>query len=204
MSQEQEWVRRAQDGDAGAFEQLVLLHQQKIYHLALRLCGNSEDAQEAVQEAFLSAWKHLPSFRGEAGFSTWLYRLTVNACNDLFRRRKTPAGLLSLDDEEEVLQLRDPQPLPQEEAERNELRRNVQQALLQLSPPHREVLLLRELQQLSYEEISSVLSLDTGTVKSRIHRARSQLREILLKQGTFSPPPASKATEAKGKEHPVW
>ena len=140
-------------------------------------------AQEAVQEAFLSAWKHLPSFRGEAGFSTWLYRLTVNACNDLFRRRKAPAGLLSLDDEEETLQLRDPQPLPQEEAERSELRRNVQQALLQLSPPRREVLLLRELQQLSYEEISSILSLDPGTVKSRIHRARNQLREQRNKRG---------------------
>ncbi len=86
---EEELIARAQQGDEDAFAQLVALHEKKVYNLALRMCGNPEDAWDAAQEAFLSAWRGLPSFRGEAGFSTWLYRLTSNAAIDLLRDRKS-------------------------------------------------------------------------------------------------------------------
>ncbi len=195
MNQEQQWIRAAQQGDSAAFEQLLLLYQQKIYHLALRTCGDPHDAEEATQEAFLSAWKNLPSFRGESSFSTWLYRLTVNACNDLFRKNKASAANVALEDEEAALQVPDTAPGPEESLQRKETRQAVQDALQQLSPEHRQVLLLRELQQLSYDEIAAVLDMDLGTVKSRIHRARNQLREILLKTGTFSAELPSKGTE---------
>ena len=195
MNQEQQWILSAQKGDHAAFEQLLLLYQQKLYHLALRTCGNPQDAEEAVQEAFLSAWKNLPSFRGDSSFSTWLYRLTVNACNDLFRKNKAAATLVALEDEESALQIPDLAPGPEEQAQRKETQQSVQDALQQLSPEHRQVLLLRELQQLCYDEIAAVLDMDLGTVKSRIHRARNQLREILLKAGTFSPRSASNGTE---------
>ena len=195
MNQEQQWIRAAQQGDSAAFEQLLLLYQQKIYHLALRTCGDPHDAEEATQEAFLSAWKNLPSFRGESSFSTWLYRLTVNACNDLFRKNKASAANVALEDEEAALQVPDTAPGPEESLQRKETQQAVQDALQQLSPEHRQVLLLRELQQLSYDEIAAVLDMDLGTVKSRIHRARNQLREILLKTGTFSAELPSKGTE---------
>ena len=195
MTQEQQWIAAAQKGDHAAFEQLLLQYQQKIYHLALRTCGDPHDAEEATQEAFLAAWKNLPAFRGESSFSTWLYRLTVNACNDLFRKNKASTLQVPLEDEESALQVPDHAPGPEEQVQRQETRQAVQDALQQLSPEHRQVLLLRELQQLSYDEIARVLDMDLGTVKSRIHRARNQLREILLKAGTFSPHSASKGTE---------
>ena len=112
-----ELVRAAAGGDEDAFAQLVALHEKKVYNLALRMCGNPEDAWDAAQEAFLSAWRGLPSFRGEAGFSTWLYRLTSNAAIDLLRRNKRQRGEASLDDENLGIDAVDRAPSPQEQAE---------------------------------------------------------------------------------------
>ena len=97
---EQELVRAAAGGDTEAFERLVRTYENKIYHLALRMCGSSEEASDIAQEAFLAAWRGLPSFRGEANFATWLYRLTSNAAIDYLRRQRKQRGELSLDDEE--------------------------------------------------------------------------------------------------------
>ena len=195
---EEALVKAAQRGDEDAFEELVRRYEKKVYALSLRLCGNSEDAQEAAQEAFLSAWQGLKFFRGEASFSTWLYRLTSNAAIDLLRRRKAPA--LSLEDEEAPIDLPDPGPTPEEAAERRELRQAIEAGLAALSVEHRQVLVLREMHQLSYEEIADVLALDVGTVKSRISRGRKKLRNFLVERGNFSPPPASKETKKTGKE----
>lgn len=152
------------------------------------------------QEAFLSAWQGLRFFRGEASFSTWLYRLASNACVDLLRRegRHRAAAGASLDDEEIKIDAVDPAPSPQDVAERRELREQVEAGLAALSPEHRQVLVLREMHQLSYDEISQVLSLDVGTVKSRISRGRRQLRKFLLESGNFSGAAASKETEKEG------
>lgn len=183
---EQELVRAAAGGDTEAFERLVRTYENKIYHLALRMCGSADEAADIAQEAFLAAWRGLPSFRGEAGFATWLYRLTSNAAIDYLRRQKKQRGDMSLDDEELGLDAVDSGPSPQETAEGSELRSAVAAGLNQLSEGHRQVLVLREIQGLSYEEIASGLELDIGTVKSRISRARSSLRKILLENGNLS------------------
>ena len=200
QTQEQRWISAAKDGDESAFEALVRLYEKRVFALALRMCGSREDAAEAAQETFLAAWQGLPFFRGESSFSTWLYRLTNNACVDLLRRegRHRAAAGPSLDDEEVNLDVPDQTLSPQDEAERRELGEAIGRGLAALSPEHRQVLVLREMQQLRYDEIAEILDLDVGTVKSRINRARKQLRKILLADGNFSPPIASKGTEKEG------
>ena len=183
---EQELVRAAAGGDTEAFERLVRTYENKIYHLALRMCGSSEEASDIAQEAFLAAWRGLPSFRGEANFATWLYRLTSNAAIEYLRRQKKERGDMSLDDEDLGLDAVDTGPGPQDAAERTEVRTAVAAGLQQLSEGHRQVLVLREIQGLSYEEIADVLEVDLGTVKSRISRARTALRKILLENGNLS------------------
>ena len=197
---EQRLVAAARGGDEGAFETLVRLYEKRVFALAVRMCGSREDAAEASQEAFLAAWQGLAFFRGESSFSTWLYRLTSNACVDLLRRegRHRAAAGPSLDDEEAGLDVPDQTLSPQDEAERRELREAIDRGLEALTPEHRQVLVLREMHQLSYDEIADVLSLDVGTVKSRISRARKQLRNFLLKGGNFSPPLSSKGSGKEG------
>ena len=196
----EEWIEAARQGDQDAFAELVRLYEKRVFALTMRMCRNPEDAAEAAQEAFLSAWQGLRFFRGEASFSTWLYRLASNACVDLLRRegRHRAAAGASLDDEEMKIDAVDPAPSPQDVAERRELREQVEAGLAALSPEHRQVLVLREMHQLSYDEISQVLSLDVGTVKSRISRGRRQLRKFLLESGNFSGGAASKETEKEG------
>ena len=198
--QEQQWVDAARQGDQSAFEQLVKLYEKRVLALTTRMCKNPADAEEAAQEAFLSAWQGLPFFRGDASFSTWLYRLASNACVDLLRRegRRQSAAGPSLNDEEVQLEVPDTAPSPQEQAERSELRQQIEAGLQALTPDHRQVLLLREMHQLSYDEIADTLELDVGTVKSRISRGRKQLRKFLLESGNFSPPFPSKGTGKEG------
>lgn len=196
-----ELARRAAGGDEDAFAQLVGLHEKKVYGLALRMCGNPEDAADAAQEAFLAAWKGLPRFRGEAGFSTWLYRLTSNTAIDHLRRVKRQRGEVSLDGGGPGLDAVDDAPSPQAQAEETELREAVAEGLSMLSEDHRQALLLRELRGLSYEEIASELRVDLGTVKSRISRARGSLRKILVKNGNLSGylPSKEKETKTEGR-----
>ena len=198
--QEQQWVEAARQGDQSAFEQLVHLYEKRVLALTTRMCKNPADAEEAAQEAFLSAWQGLPFFRGDASFSTWLYRLASNACVDLLRRegRRQSAAGPSLNDEEVQLEVPDTAHSPQEQAERSELRQQIEAGLQALTPDHRQVLLLREMHQLSYDEIAQTLDVDVGTVKSRINRGRKQLRNFLLRSGNFSPPPASKEAGKEG------
>ena len=184
---ERELVRSAQRGDESAFEALVRAYDKRVYHLALRMCGSAEDAYEIAQEAFLGAWKGLRFFRGESSFATWIYRLTTNAAIDFLRRqRRQGSESVSLDDEDTFLEVPDPAPSPHRQAEQAELREALARGLRLLSPEHRQVLLLRELQGLSYEEIAACLDLEVGTVKSRIARGREKLRKYLLSSGNFS------------------
>ena len=192
--QEHNLIQAARNGNQAAFGELVQQYQKRVFALAVRMCTTTELAEDAAQEAFLAAWQGLPFFRGDSAFATWLYRLTSNACVDLLRKENRHQGP-SLDDETVSAEVPDPAPTPEKAVEQQELRRQIEAGLKTLSPKHREVLILREIQQLSYDEIADVLSLDLGTVKSRINRGRRQLREFLLKQGNFLSSAASNKTE---------
>ena len=185
-----ELVRRARQGDTAAFEALMTAHEKKVYGMALRMTGRREDAADVTQEVFLAVWRALPTFRGESSFSSWLFRLTSNACIDHLRRekRQRTVPLTRLDDEdgERPLDLPDPDPGPEERAEQSERRAALRRAVAQLPEDQRAALLLRESGGLSYSEIAAALRVPEGTVKSRIARARLQLREILSRDGNFS------------------
>lgn len=188
-----ELVTAAQQGDQAAFGALVEKYQAMAYSQALRMLGNPDDAADATQDAFLNAWRALPGFQGQSSFSTWLYRLTSNACIDLLRRskRRPTLSITVADEDEEGPQetdIPDERWSPERELERKETRQTVRSGLSALSPEHREVLALREFEGLSYQEIAQLLELEEGTVKSRIARARLALREFLLNSGNFSPP----------------
>lgn len=198
--QEKAWIDAAREGDQRAFEQLIHLYEKRVFALTRRMCKNPADAEEAAQEAFLAAWQGLRFFRGDSSFSTWLYRLASNACVDLLRkegRHQAVAGP-SLNDDETVVEITDDSPTPHALAERAELREQIEEGLAALPEEYREILILREIHQQSYDEISEILSLDLGTVKSRINRGRKRLRKFLLESGNFSEVNASKETEKEG------
>lgn len=198
---EQELVSRARAGDTAAFEQLMLDSQDRVYTLCLRMTGDREDALDLAQETFFNAWRGLGSFQGNSSFSTWVYRLASNACIDFLRKRKRRQqgeSPHSLDDEEAPLpEPADPRGSPEEELERRELRRAVERGLQALPDHHRQVLIMRELSGMSYQEIGAVLDLDLGTVKSRIARARLALKKFLVQEGNFSPETPSKQTKSR-------
>lgn len=198
--QEQLWIDAARDGDPQAFEQLIQLYEKRVFALTRRICKNPADAEEAAQETFLAAWQGLKFFRGESSFSTWLYRLASNACVDLLRKegRHQAAAGPSLNDEELVLELPDEAPTPHTLAEQAELREQIEEGLAALPEEYRTVLVLREIHQQSYDEIAEILSLDFGTVKSRISRGRKRLRKFLLESGNFSATDSSKDTGKEG------
>ncbi|MBQ9721173.1 MAG: sigma-70 family RNA polymerase sigma factor [Oscillospiraceae bacterium] len=200
--EEKELILRCQQGDETAFEALIRLHEKKIYTLCRRMCRDEEDALEAAQDTFLAVWRGIGSYRADAAFSTWLYRLATNACLDLLRREKRRGGEVSLDDEEARLDPADTAPQPEEAAEREETRRMVREGLYALPDNYRQVLVLRELEQLSYTEIAEAAQLDVGTVKSRISRARTALRNYLAAGGNFFERGASKKAEGKGAGMP--
>ena len=181
--------RRAKRGDQAAFERLVLDNQNRVYALALRLTGDREEAADLSQEAFVKAWQGLSSFQGESSFATWVYRLTANACIDHLRkkkRREAVAPAISLDDAGSGwAEPADWEQDPQLQLERSERGRALARGLSRLPDWQRQALTLRELSGLSYQEISQALELDLGTVKSRIARARLNLRKILLEDGNF-------------------
>ena len=189
-------ISRARGGDREAFGALVEQYRDNVYRLAYRMCGNAYDADEAAQEAFVAAWRALPNFRGDAKFSTWLYRLTTNAAIDVMRREKRhkAAG------DGEMVEVADDTDSPQETVERTEQQEAVQKALSTLSEEYREVLLLRYMEELDYAEIAEVLQLPSGTVKSRINRAKAALKTALLKSGNIFGGSSVIHTETNGKE----
>ncbi len=190
MADERRLVRLAQKGDTNAFEQLVEMHSARIYSIALRMVGNPSDAEDLAQEAFLRIWRGLEGFNMESRFSTWAYRLTTNVCIDHLRKEKKNSSVpLFMEDdegEETELQIPDERNNPELRLEQDQLRQSVDHAMEKLEPQYRQILSLRELGGLSYDEIARQLELKEGTVKSRIARAREHMRKLLIDDGNFS------------------
>ena len=195
-------IRAVVDGNTNAFEDLVLEYQKQVYHIALKMTGNEEDAFDLSQETFLKAFRSLPTFRGEAGFGSWLYRMTANLCIDFLRRKKRQGAgqIVSLDEEEEdrrPLELPDLRYEPQSALEKKETRERVQAGLQRLPHEQRLILVLRDVEGFSYQEISDALKIELGTVKSRIYRARAHLARLLTEDGNFLKDPSSEEMERR-------
>ncbi len=178
-------VKKAKNKDLFAFEELVRIHQNRVYALCLQLSGNRDDAQDLAQESFIRAYRALGSFRSEADFGTWLHRIAVNVCLN-FRRKNGKRQVVSLDEPyrnaeggaiRREVAAEGGNPL--EALEEKEFRALVRAALGELSGEHREVLVLREIHGYSYEEIARLLGCSLGTVKSRINRARESMRRAM-------------------------
>ena len=204
MTREQEAmiVRKVLQGDVNAFEKLVTEYEKAVYAIAQRMTGNPEDAADMTQETFIKAYNSLGSFRGDSKFSVWLYRIANNVCLDFLRSRsRKPTVFLSVEDdegEETQLDVADESQTPELLLERGLTRDAVRRGLDTLPPDYRQILLLREIQGLSYEEISSALGIDLGTVKSRIFRARKKLCTFLIEDGNI--PDFTSSGKMKGGE----
>ena len=172
-----ECVRKLQRGETDAFETLIRRHQKTIFNLAYRMLGDYDEAAEISQEAFLSAYRAIGNFRGEANFSTWLYRIALNHATT--RRKSLNTRQQRSVPIENTEPASDPHPGPAESMEKKEIRQRVQQALNRLDPEDAAVILLRDLQDVPYEEVARVLEIPVGTVKSRLHRARQALKSEL-------------------------
>lgn len=181
-----ELVERCQKGDYKAFDELVTRHRGRVYAMIQNMVKNDADAWDLSQEAFLKVWKALPKFEARAQFTTWLYRITHNVVYDWMRKRKIDtAGELDdnlLDSESIAAGARvapDGPSRPDQAMEQSELRKKIDAALEKISPDHREVILLREVQGLDYKEIAEALECSIGTVMSRLYYARKKLQTLL-------------------------
>lgn len=183
-------IDRVKKKQAGAFEQLVRKYQDRVYNLSFRFLREREIAEEVAQDVFVSIYKHIDGFKGEAKFSTWLFRVVANHCHNkskyLRRRRHKLQDSIDVpietEDGERKRELADdPLLSPEELSTRRNMNEAIQDAISHLDEDHRVIVLLRDVEDLSYEEIGEILGLPEGTVKSRLHRARNELRERLSK-----------------------
>ena len=173
-------VKRAQKGDDTALEELLFAYEKRVYNIALRYMGSEADAYDMAQEALIKIYKRIKAFKGDSSFSSWVYRITVNTCLDGLRRRKKNVVSLESTIEAGVSYSDEKNDTPEESAVRKELQGKIQQAINTLSADHKSVIILRDINGLSYEEVAVMLSVSVGTVKSRISRARQKLKEILI------------------------
>lgn len=169
-------VLRARQGDAAAFEELVREHERKIYNLCFNTMGSAEDAADMAQETLLKAWRALERFDGRSGLGTWLYRIAVNTCLDELRRRKNRTAISMQSLAEKGWE---PEDDSGDFVERSIQREEVRHALQELPEEYRTVLILRDIQGFSYEEIASILECPVGTVRSRLNRARGNIAKKL-------------------------
>jgi RNA polymerase sigma-70 factor (ECF subfamily) len=187
MTCENELVAPAAAGDRDAFEQLVEKYQDMVFSHALRMCGNRADAEDISQEVFIRLYRSLSTFRGEAALSTWIYSVTANLCIDFarksLRRRTWPFSAYENEEGELIFDLPDSSSLPENVFEKIELASEIAEALMILKPAFRQIIVLRDINGLSYEEIAAALKIPVGTVRSRLARARAKLCDILKKAG---------------------
>ncbi len=182
---DKELVRRAQQGKVEAFEELVRLYERKVYNITYRLLGNEEDANEALQDTFVRAYRSISRFKFKSSFYTWLYRIATNVSLTKLRRRKTQETV-SLDEpvkntDDLKYDIPDSHSTPEQAFEQKRLRERLQEALARLPKEYRTVVVMRDLEGLSNEEVSATLGITVPAVKSRLHRGRMALREQLAR-----------------------
>lgn len=180
---DQRLIAECLQGDTAAFGVLVRRYQDRLYHSVYRLVDNAEDAQDVVQEAFLHAYESLDGFKGDSLFFTWLYRIAVNTAISLKRKHRTLARMEMRKNGEPSLEPVDLSEAsrPEYAVEQAEQQMRVRQALARLSPEHRAVLVMKDMEGQKYETMAEVLQVPIGTIRSRLHRARLELRELLEK-----------------------
>lgn len=191
-------VRRAQTGDETAFSEIVTLYERFVFHTAVRVLrmsgGNPDDGEDVAQNVFLKAWRSLDSFRGDCAVSTWLYRITVNAARDQVRvamRHETPSLTAAEDDAnpDDTTLIDVPvtsgDTVPESAVDRRETILAVRRAIEALPPDMRQIIVLRDLNDMPYQDIADLLHLEVGTVKSRLNRARNSLKKILKNGNIF-------------------
>lgn len=171
-----ELVARAKGGDRSAFDELVRRTHADTYTLAYRLCGNEEDAHDVVQDAYLRAFRGLKRFRGDAQFSTWMYRITANCANTLMGKRQRHRH----DELPETVEDTDHDRDPVAHSDALALRADLEEALSELSPKLRAVVVLRDVYELSHEDVAAELGISQTAAKVRLHRARLQLKDRLF------------------------
>lgn len=187
MENEQNLIEKSKKGDADAFSELILAYEKKIISFTYRMLGNTEDAEDAAQEVFVKAYRAISGFDGKASFKTWLYKIASNVAMDELRKRKrrnsdkTVSLYTESEDGEYELPLSSEKDEPFEEARKNELQKILQNAIGELKEEYRLVVVMRDVQNISYEDIAKTTGLSLGTVKSRISRGRLSLKKILEK-----------------------
>jgi RNA polymerase sigma-70 factor (ECF subfamily) len=169
-------LRRAREGDAAAFGGLVERHQTRVYAVCLRILADPDEARDASQEAFITAYRKLGQFRGDAAFTTWLHRIAVNACYDELRRAKRRPRLHAVEPDDRAPEPGSPSPDPADEVAGTI---DVVRALAEIPEDFRVVLVLADVEDMAYDEIARVLEVPVGTVKSRVHRGRIALARAL-------------------------
>ncbi len=186
LTNDEELLARCRSGDREAFQELVEKYQHKVFTIAIRYTGNESDACDLAQEVFIKVYQKLSMFRGESSFMTWLYQITANTCKDELRKRPTQQPV-SLDNHgswhgAEVALVRETSKTagPEEVAVNRELQRNLQLMLNQLPEEQRLILIMREIQGFSYDELAKQLECSLGTVKSRLSRARLALKDLVI------------------------
>jgi len=175
-------ISRFKAGDISAFEEILIKHQDRIYNVCRYMLGNKDDAEDAAQDTFIKAYRNLRDFRPDSSLYTWLYRIAVNTCLD-YKKLPFFASIFrgTREDDEVVNELPSDEPSPERLYESKQTGHALRVGLKQLSEKFRTVLILREIEGLSYEEIAEVLDISIGTVKSRISRAREELKQQITK-----------------------
>jgi RNA polymerase sigma-70 factor, ECF subfamily len=179
-------VKRCQAGETDAFDQLVIRYRTRVFAMIYNMVHNEQDAWDLSQEAFVKAWKSIGRFKGKSSFYTWIYRIVMNVTIDSLRKREVKAGGAEFDD---AIQLKEIEPasktvpkadpLPHKRMERQEIRERIDKAIQQLSPEHRAVILMKEIEEMQYHEIAETLGCSIGTVMSRLFYARKKLQNAL-------------------------
>lgn len=180
-------VERCRQGETAAFDELISLHQDRVLNIAFRLMGNYEEALDLTQEVFLNCFRKIGTFKGDSALSTWLYRIAVNTAKNRwkyqqsrgFHKTSSLDAPMEAEDEERLKQYPDSHPTPRKVATDRQAMAFLEAHLAVLNEEHREVLVMRYVEELSYEEIADILRVSLGTVKSRIHRARAELRDLM-------------------------